>query len=211
MADIMHLLEEGIMKYFVSVFLDPLSATVLGKLDIYVNNLLGGKANRCFGSQCFPRVNFTRGFSRLTLLSSEERVGELLALVIVLQTDKGKEILKERFTTGFDEHWKERAARFAGKRKRNEEEDEEEEDDEEEDDASSDEESEVDDEVTSAEEELPLSNKQTAEFIPTRKNILYVCQQIRSHDLTFLLDEIFPEIPDTHVYECLKIIWQMTY
>ena len=42
MADIMHLLEEGIIKYLVSVFLEPLSATVLGELDIYVNKLLGG-------------------------------------------------------------------------------------------------------------------------------------------------------------------------
>jgi hypothetical protein len=58
---------------------------------------------------------------------------------------------------------------------------------------------------------LPPSNKRTAEFIPTRKNILYVCQHIRSHDLSFLLDEVFPEIPDAHIYECLKIIWQMTY
>ena len=113
MADLMHLLEEGIIKYLISVFLDPLSATVLANLDIYVNKLLGGKANRCFGSRSFPRVNFTRGFSRLTLLSSEENVGELLALVIVLQTDKGKEILKERFTTGFDECRKERAIRPA--------------------------------------------------------------------------------------------------
>jgi hypothetical protein len=35
------------------------------------------------------------GFSRLTLLSSEERVGKVLALVIVLQSDKAKEILRE--------------------------------------------------------------------------------------------------------------------
>jgi hypothetical protein len=59
MADIMHLLEEGIIKYLVSIFLESLSAGVLAELDIYVNKLLGGKANRCFGSRSFPRVNFT--------------------------------------------------------------------------------------------------------------------------------------------------------
>jgi hypothetical protein len=37
MADLINLLEEGIIKYLVSIFLDPLSATVLGKLDVYVN------------------------------------------------------------------------------------------------------------------------------------------------------------------------------
>jgi hypothetical protein len=204
MADIMHLLEEGIIKYLVSVFLEPLSATVLGELDICVNKLLGGKANRCFGSRSFPRVNFTRGFSRLTLLSSEERVGELLAIVTVLQTDKGKEILKERFNTGFDERRKERAERFVGKRKREDEEDDTYSDDESEEDAGA----EDNNPVT---ENLPPSNKRSVEFIPTRKNIVYVCKQIRSHDLCFLFNDVFPHIPTTHIYECLKIIWKMTY
>jgi hypothetical protein len=44
-------------------------------------------------------------------------MGVLLALVLVM-TDRGREILKERFTVGFDQRRKERAARFSGKRKR---------------------------------------------------------------------------------------------
>jgi hypothetical protein len=62
-------------------------------------------------------VSISRGYSRLTLLGSEERMGVLLALVLVMQTDRGREILKERFTVGFDQRRKERAARFSGKRK----------------------------------------------------------------------------------------------
>jgi hypothetical protein len=42
----------------------------------------------------------------------------VLLLVLVMQTDRGREILKERFTVGFDQRRKERAARFSGKRKR---------------------------------------------------------------------------------------------
>jgi hypothetical protein len=81
MADIMHLLEEGIIKYLVSVFLEPLSASVLAVLDIYVNKLLGGKANRCFGSCSFPRVDFTRGFSRLI-----SRIDFQIAIPIIVTT-----------------------------------------------------------------------------------------------------------------------------
>jgi hypothetical protein len=173
-------------------------------LDIYVNKLLGGKANRCFGIRSFPRVNFTRGFSPLTLLSSEERVGELLAIVIVLQTDKGKQILKERFNTGFDERRKERAERFVGKRKREDEENDTHSDDESEEDAGAEDNNPVTD-------NLPPSNKRSVEFIPTRKNIVYACKQIRSHDLCFFFHDVFPHIPTTHIYKCLKIIWQMTY
>jgi hypothetical protein len=49
------------------------------------------------------------------------------------------------------------------------------------------------------------------EFIPTTKNIVHVCKQIRSHDLCFFFHDVFPHIPTTHIHECLKIIWQMTY
>lgn len=83
-----------------------------------VTQLLGVKANRCFGSRKFPRVNFTRGFSYITLLSSEEITDMLLALVFVLQTDRGKAILGERFSIRLDECRKERAASFTGKRRR---------------------------------------------------------------------------------------------
>ena len=106
----MHVLEEGVFKYLLSVFLNPLSATVSGDLDDLVTKLLGSKANRCHGMRLFWRVDFTCGFTRLTLLSSEQRVGELLALVILLQTNEGQAILMDRFPPGFDEHRKSRAA-----------------------------------------------------------------------------------------------------
>jgi hypothetical protein len=54
------------------VFLDPLSDAIAGNLDDLATKLLGPKANRCHGMRSFPRVNFTRSFARLTLLSSEE-------------------------------------------------------------------------------------------------------------------------------------------
>jgi hypothetical protein len=122
----------------------------------------------------------------------------------VLQTGEGKEIPKERFNSSFDEIRKERAPRFAGKRNR----------DEEGDASSSDEESKDDDEygdkqATNVPEVIP----EEEELPPSRKNILYVCQQIWSQYLSFLLDEVFPKIPDTPIYECLKEIirQQMTY
>jgi hypothetical protein len=192
MVDIMHLLEVGIIKYLVSVFLELLSIGVLGELDIYVNKLLGGKANRCFGSCSFPRVNFTCGFSRLTLLSSEERIGELLAIAILLQTDQRREILKERFNTGFDECRKERAERFDGKRKREDEEDDTFSDDESEEDAGAKDSNPMDD-------NLPSSNKQSVKFIPTRNIIIYVFKQIRSHDLCFLFQRCVSSYPN-HPY-----------
>ena len=73
LADLMHLLEEGLMVYLLTVFFSPLSETILSNLDEYAVHLLGKKSNRCFGSRLFPRVNFTSGYTRLTLLASHER------------------------------------------------------------------------------------------------------------------------------------------
>jgi len=209
LADVMHFLEEGLMKYLLSVFLDPLSSKILANLDDYVAKLLGASANRCFGRRAFSRVNFTRGFSRLTLLSSEERVGALVAVLVVMQTDKGRTILEERFFPDFDEKRKERAARFEKKVG-------------DVDDPTEDTDGEMEDvedaqapptiDVSSGEEEAaPSSQKRSSTFTPTKPNIRYVCRQIRCHDLTFLLDHVFPHIPEPHVYECLNIIWHYTH
>ena len=198
LADIMHLLEEGLILYVLATFLNPLSDSVLSQLDIYTEELLGPKANRCTGRRNFPRVNFTRGYSRLTLLASHERVGQLLALTLILLTKRGQSILESRFSPGFDERRVERAARFTG--------------------------ADVavvaddgNDDRIDVENQSDLldpgtvGNKRPDEFTPTRFNINYVFQQMKSHDLTYLLVDVFPYIPTLHIYECLKIIWQWTH
>jgi hypothetical protein len=101
-----------------------------------------------------PPVNFTQGFSRLTLLSSEEQVGELLALVIVLHTDRGRAILSDRFSPGFDKRRKVRAARISGTQKEEGEDDE---------DPIDKEEEEI--KVVEEEQELDPSTRRTSVFV----------------------------------------------
>jgi hypothetical protein len=112
----MHLLEEGILKCLEFTLLAPLSNTVLLEIDLLVTELFGLEANRCSGSRSFPRLNFTRGFTRLALLSSTERAGVLIVIVLLLRTERGREIFRPRFEAGFDVRRKERAARFAKKK-----------------------------------------------------------------------------------------------
>ena len=202
LADLMHLLEEGILKYVIAVFLDPLSVTIKSDLDNYVSMLF--RANRCHGSRFFPRLNFTRGYCRLSLLSSEERTGAFLALLIVLVTERGQLLLRDRFSVGFDERRKARAEAFNGGKNPNSEEN----------DGGSQEEEEMPPPVVEDidPEAQPLENvKRKKEFVPTRDAILYVCRQIRRHDLCFLYTDVFPEIPKRHIFQCLKIIWEATY
>jgi hypothetical protein len=113
-TDLMHALEEGVVKYITETFLTLMSDTMAELLDAYVEKLFGPTSSRSYNRRNFPRVNFTRGFSRLTLLSAEERVGVMLVLVIVLSTMDGKDILKGRFGPEFDQKRKDRATRFKG-------------------------------------------------------------------------------------------------
>ena len=45
----------------------------------------------------FPRINFTSGFTRLTLLTASKKIGALMALVIFIKTSKGYKILSTQF------------------------------------------------------------------------------------------------------------------
>jgi NACalpha-BTF3-like transcription factor len=206
-SDLMHVLEEGIFKYLLSVFLLPLSDTTAGDLDDLATKLLGPEANRCHGMRLFPRVNFTRGFTRLTLLSSEERVGELLALVILLQTDQGQAILEDRFSPGFDARRMSRAAQFSGNRNNNPDEDMEAEDEVDDEDETET----IDDDDIDINTNNTTASRREATFRPTQHNIHFVCAQISRHDLSFLHQDVFPNLPARHVLECLKIIWKMTF
>jgi predicted amidohydrolase len=43
----------------------------------------------------FSHVTFTRGFTRLTLLSCAEKVGVLFARIVLVHTDEGKQLLEQ--------------------------------------------------------------------------------------------------------------------
>ena len=123
-----------------------------------------------------------------------------MALVVLLQTDEGQAILCDRFSPGFDERRKSRAAQVLGKTNEEEEEDLDED--------------QVDEtlmEVVDDDAEELSGVQPKSVFITTRPNIRYVCAQIRLHDLSFLFVDVFPNLPNIHIMECLKTIWKMTY
>jgi hypothetical protein len=214
LSDVMHLLEEGIFKYLEFTLLAPLSETVLAEIDKLVAELFGMEANRCHGSNSFPRVNFTRGFTRLTLLSSSERVGVLIAIVLLLRTEHGRNIFEPRFAKGFDAKRKEAASRFSNPNEPV--------DDDRQafnnlgrDEVGVDEDSglpgETAEQSIGEQELLAGDSPRRKQFEPTRENIEFICEQIENHDLAFVFTEIFPEIPNPHVYKCLEVVWEVVY
>jgi len=104
-VDPMHAFEEGIVPNILSVILDPLSDTEKSKLDAIALNIVS--CNRWDPE--YPRMNFSGGFSSLTQLTADEKMGKLL----LLQTPLGRMILDKRCAPTFDDQKTAIAMRFS--------------------------------------------------------------------------------------------------
>ena len=81
-TDLMHAFQLGILKYFVKIAIDPLSNELKARLDRLVDELLG--QHQCALCGEYPRYNFSKGYSKLTQLTSDEWDGMLFVLLMVL-------------------------------------------------------------------------------------------------------------------------------
>ena len=117
-ADIMHSVEEGIIKYVVQLLIEPMTPSEKGQLDAAVTAMfaLNGR-NRSGERDQYPRVCFRRGFSSLKVVTADEHVGQLFVISILLQTKKHDDkdnLFRSRFALDFDSL---RAARVEQKKK----------------------------------------------------------------------------------------------
>ena len=109
MADLMHSVEEGIFKHVIECILGVLSDKVKARIDKLVEQWFTAKgSNRSGERPNYPRVNFTRGFCKPTMLSADERVGQLFIISLLLHTRQGMEVLQPRFDLNFDHNRKKR-------------------------------------------------------------------------------------------------------
>jgi hypothetical protein len=113
-TDPMHAVEEGILPNLVEVLIDPLPNSAKVTLDALVETLFSKSSNRSSQRSLYPRISFSGGYSSLTQLSADEKVGKLFALAIVAETPVGREILSQRCDPGFDLRKKKRARQFRG-------------------------------------------------------------------------------------------------
>ena len=92
--DAMHFDELGKITYIAEAFLHPFSDTDSDKLDSLVEKVLSKHTLRSSARYHQPRLNYHRGFSRLTLLTASEHVGVLFACYVILHTSEGEELAK---------------------------------------------------------------------------------------------------------------------
>ena len=90
-GDFMHIFDSGVIKYILKCALDPVSTTQKAALDKLVDDLFCCKRS-CLRKN-YPRCNFSKGFTNLTRLTSDEWPGCLFMLALVCSTKAGRDIL----------------------------------------------------------------------------------------------------------------------
>ena len=102
LPDILHSLESGIIPVILDIVFEPMPSTQLSKIDTYVRDLFGPGVNRSGEKNRILRVSWRKGYTSSSYLTGKEKVGKLFVLAIILQTDKGQELLEPRFDIQFD-------------------------------------------------------------------------------------------------------------
>lgn len=94
-TDLMHAFQSGIVKYLVKMVVDKLSTAKQVRLDRLVHKLFHNLRSKEKGD--YPRLTFSKGFSKLSMITSDEWVGKLFVLLIVLKTEEGSSIFQGTF------------------------------------------------------------------------------------------------------------------
>ncbi|KAG9298107.1 hypothetical protein G9A89_021683, partial [Geosiphon pyriformis] len=108
-VDPMHAFEEGIVPNIMSVIIDPMPDSAKASLDALALDIVS--CNR-WDSE-YPRMNFSGGFSSLTQLTADEKIGKMMLLWIIMQTPLGMDIMNKRCNPSFDVQRAASAARFS--------------------------------------------------------------------------------------------------
>ncbi|HEY9297419.1 MAG TPA: hypothetical protein VIQ31_13820, partial [Phormidium sp.] len=97
--DMMHAFCHGIVMYVIRILIAPLTLSEKDRLDKLVEIML--VPLRSSVKNHYPRYNFSKGITNLTLLTADEWIGVAFALSIVTASEKGQRLfleVKERIT-----------------------------------------------------------------------------------------------------------------
>jgi Plavaka transposase len=200
-ADILHTVEEGLIPNLLEVFYGLMPPNTRGKIDDLVEQLFSKGRNRSSERDSFPKVSFARGYTSLTMLSANERVGQLFVLAILLQVPEGRKILNPRFAEDFDEKRKSREKCHRGSAEAVETEVEDNEsvgssiDEDEEENIDEDEE---DNSVT--------GEGATAATTATSDSVREVREILTAIDLRFIITDVLPHLPKGHERALKKLV-----
>ena len=94
-CDLMHAFQLGIVRYVVKVVIGYLHDDSKVLLDDLIDRLFVGK--RSSEKSEYPRIDFARGFSNLTMVTADEWPGMLMAMIVAMRTKDGEAIFRTVF------------------------------------------------------------------------------------------------------------------
>jgi hypothetical protein len=97
-TDMMHLFESGTIPRVLRSLVQSMSNSMQGQVDDLIEELFLTHRSSC--SSEFLRMKFRNGATNLTMLSSHHWPGMAFAFLLVILSDKGKEITKDCFQKG---------------------------------------------------------------------------------------------------------------
>ena len=97
-VDPMHILEEGIIKYVLLILMATFTNVPRKELDDIVDDIF--VKQKSTAAPDFPRVNFAKGFTNLTLLSCSEVVGIAFTFLLLARLDRGVKVMLKHMPYG---------------------------------------------------------------------------------------------------------------
>jgi len=88
----MHAFNEGILKYCMDTFFEKVTPARKKEIDLLVDEIMCPQRSSI--RPLYPRVNFTNGFTNLTLLTATERLGVCFTLMILSMMKRGQDVLE---------------------------------------------------------------------------------------------------------------------
>ena len=92
-TDMMHALLEGVLKYTTQCIFLGLNVNQKVNLDGIVDDIFCSERNTM--RRYFPRTNFSKGFTNLTLLTATEQTGVCFTLMLLTMTKRGQHIIEQ--------------------------------------------------------------------------------------------------------------------
>jgi hypothetical protein len=99
-TDLMHAFQEGVLKYAMQIIFMEMSAKTKVSVDKLVDKLI--RKQKSSSRYLFPRCDFSKGYTNLTLLTASEWVGVSFTLLIILHLSEGRRIMSEYLMKDFN-------------------------------------------------------------------------------------------------------------
>jgi hypothetical protein len=92
-TDVMHAFLHGVVPYALRIFILPMTVSEKSTLDLLVDRLFS--RFRSSEKKEYPRFNFTRGITDLTMVTADEWAGVAFALVLAMHTREGESLFNK--------------------------------------------------------------------------------------------------------------------